>query len=149
MAFWAGMKLTNVPAYATDDNQAYFLFATDDDHGALSTNGNLHFIYSVAGTDYITDLGVTVAASTTYKLELRFDASRQISVFCNGVQKGLVTTATAGGATQSTSTTKSNAMTDDIDLIPLWVFSNMQVQLTRNLEIHYQKIQRYCLSRNT
>jgi hypothetical protein len=142
MSFWAGMKLTNVPAYATDDNQAYFLFATDDDHGALTTNGNLHFIYSVAGTDFITDLGVTVAASTTYKLELRFDASRQISVFCNGVQKGLVTTATAGGATQSTATTKSNAMTDDIDLIPYMGVQQHAGSITRNLEMHYQKIQR-------
>ena len=33
-------------------------------------------------------------------------------------QYGLVTSATAGGTTQSTASTKSNAMSDDTDLIP-------------------------------
>jgi len=117
-AIWAGLKLTEVGAYATDANQAYFLYATDDDLGALTTNGNLHFVYSVGGTDYITNLGITVTASTIYKLRIVFDENRKISVFVNNVQYGLVTTATAGGGTQSVSTTKSLAMTDDIDLLP-------------------------------
>ena len=117
-AIWAGLKLTEVGAYATDANQAYFLYATDDDLGALTTNGNLHFVYSVGGTDYITNLGITVTANTVYRLRIAFDENRKISVFVNNVQYGLVTTATAGGGTQSVSTTKSLAITDDIDLLP-------------------------------
>ena len=63
-AIWAGLKLTEVAEYATDADQAYFLYATNDDLGALTSNGNLHFVYSVGGTDYITDLGVAVTTNT-------------------------------------------------------------------------------------
>ena len=98
------MKLTTTGSYATDNDQAYFLYATDDDLGALTTNGNLHFVYSIGGTDYITDLGVTVTADTVYRLKLAFDENRKISVFVNDIQYGLTstpTTTTAGGVTES------------------------------------------------
>jgi hypothetical protein len=120
-AIWAGLKLTEVGAYATDANQAYFLYATDDDLGALTTNGNLHFVYSVSGVDYITDLGIAVAASTVYKLRISIDETRRISVFVGNTQYGLTstpTTTTAGGVTETNSRKKSLIMTDDIDLLP-------------------------------
>ena len=119
MAFWFGYKLTNTGAYATDVDQAYFLYASNDDLGALTTNGNLHFIYSVSGTDYITDLGIAIQSDTLYRLKIEFDANRQISVFVNSVQYGLVTTATAGGATQSVTKTKSLAITSSAEFIPV------------------------------
>jgi len=118
-SFWAGLKLTEVGVYATDADQAYFLYSTDDtDIGALTTNGNLHFIYSVGGVDYITDLGIAVAASTVYRLRIVFDENRQVSAYVNNIRYGLTTATTAGGVTQSVSTTKSLAMTDNIDLLP-------------------------------
>jgi len=140
-SMWSGLKLTEVGAYATDANQAYFLYASDDDQGALTTNGNLHFVYSVAGTDYITDLGITVAASTVYRLRISIDENRKISVFVNNKQYGLVTTATAGGATQSVNTTRSLAMTDDIDLFP---FIGVQTHTTssKGIQVGYVKISR-------
>jgi hypothetical protein len=137
----AGLKLTNAGAYATDDNQAYFLYASDDDHGALATNANLHFVYSVAGTDYITDLGVAVAASTIYKLRIIIDSNRQAAVFINGVQYGLATTVVAGGTTQSSSTTLSNALTNDIDLIP-YVGVQAHAASAKQITLCYEKISR-------
>ena len=85
-SFWAGLKLTNVPVYATDANQAYFLYASDDDQGALETNTNLHFVYSVGGTDYITDLGIVVAAATSgnvgiYKLRIVIDNKYSSAIY--------------------------------------------------------------------
>jgi len=118
MSFWAGLKLTNTPVYATDADQAYFLYSSNDDMGSLTTNGKLHFVYSVGGTDYITDLDIAVAASTIYRFRIEFDSSRKIKIYVNETQYGLVTSATAGGAEQSYSQQKSLAMTDDIDLIP-------------------------------
>ena len=141
ISFWAGLKLTNVPTYATDDDQAYFLYASDDDQGALTTNANLHFVYSVGGTDYITDLGIAVAASTIYKLRIVIDNHRQLAVYVNGVQYGLVTTATAGGATQSTTTTLSNALTNDIDLIP-YVGVQGLTGSAKQITLCYEKISR-------
>ena len=140
-AIWAGLKLTEVGTYATDANQAYFLYAANDDLGALTTNGNLHFVYSVGGTDYITNLGITVTTNTVYRLRISFDENRKISVFVNNVQYGLVTTATAGGGTQSISTTKSLAMTDDIDLVP---FVGIQTLTTasRGMQVGYVKLSR-------
>lgn len=146
-SFWAGFKLTNVPAYATDADQAYFLYASDDTHGSLTTNANLHFVYSVGGTDYITDLGIAVATAATsgnggiYKLRIVIDNNRQVSVYVNGVQYGLVTTSTAGGATQSTSTTLSNALTNDIDLIP-YVGVQTLTGSAKQITLCYEKISR-------
>ena len=120
---WAGLKLTNTQAYATDDDQAYFAYgSTDDDTGALTTNANLHFVYSIGGTDYITDLGIVVAAATNYRLGIQIDSDRKVSAWVNGVQYGLATTAVAGGTTASpasgTEASLSVALTDDKDFIP-------------------------------
>ena len=140
-SFWAGLKLTNTGVYATDANQAYFLYASDDDQGALTTNGDLHFVYSVANTDYVTDLGIAVAASTIYKLRIVVDSDRKVTVYVNETQYGLVTSATAGGATQSTTTQKSNAMTNDIDLIP-FVGLQSHSAAADTITLCYEKISR-------
>ena len=127
---WAGLKLTNDQLPQTDANQAYFYFATDETNGqVLSTYTPLYFIYSIAGADYLTNLGITVAASTNYHLKIAMDSNRKLSVFVNGEQYGLATTATTtfDGTTSVTGTTqatidnrtqKSTAMTNDINLIP-------------------------------
>ena len=116
--FWAGLKLTNTDVYATDANQAYFVFGSDDDSGALTTNANLHFVYSIADADYVTDLGIAVAASTNYRLGITFDSDRKVSVWVNGVQYSLATTVVTGGTATGKGTQKSVALTDNIDLIP-------------------------------
>lgn len=140
-SFWAGLKLTEVPTYATDADQAYFLYATDNDQGALTTNANLHFVYSVGDTDYITDLGIAVAVSTIYKLRIVIDNHRQVAIYVNGVQYGLVTTSTAGGSTQSTTTTLSNALTNDVDLIP-YVGVQALTGSVKQITLCYEKISR-------
>ena len=70
--------MINAGDYTNDNDQAYFLYATDDDIGTITNNGNLHFIYSIGGTDYVTDLGVAVTVDTVYRLKLAFDENRQI-----------------------------------------------------------------------
>jgi len=127
---WAGLKLTSDQLPQTDANQAYFYFATDATVGqVLSTYTPWYFIYSIAGVDYLTNLGITVAASTNYHFKITMDSDRKLSVFVNGEQYGLATTAITAfdGTTSVTGTTqatidnriqKSIALTDDIDLIP-------------------------------
>ena len=127
---WAGLKLTNDQLPQTDANQAYFYFATDETVGqVLSTYTPLYFIYSIAGADYLTNTGITVEASTNYHLKITTDSDRKLSIFVNGEQYGLATTATTtfDGTTSVTGTTqttidnrsqKSVALTDDINLIP-------------------------------
>jgi hypothetical protein len=140
-AFFAGMKLTDTGAYATDNHQAYFLYATDNDLGALTTNGNLQFIYSISGDDYKTDLGITVAAGTVYRLKIAFDENRKMSVFVNGVQYGLATTVSAGGVTEANSTQKSLAMSTAGNMIPVVGVQNLAAS-ARNLYCHYVKLSR-------
>jgi hypothetical protein len=140
-SFWAGLKLTNTGVYTTDINQAYFLYSTDDDQGSLTTNANLHFVYSVAGTDYITDLGIVVAASSIYIFRIIIDSDRKIMVFVNESQYGLVTSSTAGGTTQSTTTQKSNALTNDINLIPYVGIQSLS-SAALSITLCYEKISR-------
>ena len=117
---WAGLKLTNDQLIATDANQAFFKFQTDATNSeAFDDYTLLHFVHSIGGTDYISALPITVAASTIYHLKITFDSSRQMSIFVNGVQYNITSTSgSTGGTAVTTGTTKSAAMTDDIDLIP-------------------------------
>jgi hypothetical protein len=143
MTWYAGLKLTNTDAYATDDDQAYFLYSSNDDSGALTTNANLHFVYSIGGTDFITDLGIPVAAATTYRLAVSIDSDRKASVFVDGVQYSVVTTSTAGGAEASPSkgVVKTPALTNDVDLIP-YLGVVARTSSAKALIIIYEKISR-------
>ena len=118
---WAGLKLTNVPELATDADQAYFNFLTDADNSGQSFTDftKLHFVYSVNGTDYISQLPITVAADTVYHLKLEIDSDRKIAIFVNGIQYYVTSTSgSTGGTAVTTGTTKSGALKNDVDLIP-------------------------------
>ena len=118
---WAGIKLTNAPELATDDDQAFFNFLTDADNSgqAFTDFTKLHFVYSVGGTDYISQLPITVAANTIYHLKMEIDSDRKIAIFVNGIQYNVTSTSgSTGGTAVTTGTTKSGALKNDVDLIP-------------------------------
>ena len=123
---WAGLKLTNVPVLATDADQAFFEFGTDADNSgqAFTDFTKLHFVYSVNGTDYISQLPITVAANTNYHLKIKVDSDRKATIFVNGIQYNVSNTAGSTGGTAVTAVepgkqaTLSNALTDDKDFIP-------------------------------
>ena len=92
---WAGLKLTSDPTVATDDDQAYFRFSTDD------TDTNWEIVNSIGGTDTTADSGVAVAASTNYYFRIEIDSARKAHYFINNKEVYV-----------------STAMTNDIDLIP-------------------------------
>jgi len=142
---WAGLKLTNVPEVATDANQAYFNFLTDADNSGQSYTDftKLHFVYSIADTDYISQLPITVAANTPYHLKMEIDSDRKIAIFVNGIQYNVTSTSgSTGGTAVTTGTTKSTALTDDIDLIP---YNGIEANAgaAEALNTHY-----ICMSRN-
>jgi hypothetical protein len=141
MGFWAGMKLTNTPVYATDDDQAYFIYDSTDDSGALTTNANLHFVYSIDDTDYISDLGIAVAAATTYRLAITIDSDRKVSAWVNGVQYSLTDATTAGGVDTGKGVVKSLALDDDHDLIP-YVGVIARTGAAKTLHLASQKMSR-------
>ena len=93
---YAGLKLANGDTTATDANQAYWMFKTG------VAGGNWQLITSNAGTDTVTDSGVTAAVSTQYKLEIKINANQVVTGYINGRPVG------------STATTVAN----NIDLIP-------------------------------
>ena len=140
-SIFAGLKLTDTGVYATDTDQAYFVSGTDDDLGAFTSNGNLHFVYSIANTDYISDLGITLAADTTYRLKIKIDSNRQVSVFVNGVQYSLTSATTAGGVDTGKGTTVSTALTTNKALIPI-IGVRAHAGSARALRVHYEKISR-------
>ena len=118
---WAGLKKSNVPEVATDTEQAYFTFLTDASNSGQSMTDfeKLHFVHSIGGTDYISRLPITVAASTNYHLKVSFDSDRKLSIFVNGVQYNITTTSgSTGGTLVTQGNTKSAAITNDVDLIP-------------------------------
>ena len=118
---WAGLKLTNVQECATDDDSAFFAFGTDADNSgqAFDDFTKLHFCHSVADTDYISVLPITVAASTNYHLKIKFDSDRKMEIFVDGEQYNVTSTSgSTGGTAVTKGTTKSGAMTNDVDFIP-------------------------------
>jgi len=147
---WAGLKLTNVPEVATDANQAYFTFLTDADNSGQSMSDftKLHFVHSIANTDYISQLPITVAANTPYHLKIEIDSDRKATIFVNGIQYNITSTSGSTGGTAVTSVqpgtaaTKSAALTDDVDFIP---YNGIEANAgaAEALNTHY-----ICMSRN-
>ncbi len=83
---WAGLKLTNTPTAATDDDSAYFRYQNG------VNGGNWQALYSIGGTDSAVDTGVAAAASTEYHFRITIDSSRIARFYLNGT---LVATSTA------------------------------------------------------
>jgi len=146
---WAGLKLTNVVECATDANSAFFAFGTDADNAgqAFTDFTKLHFSHSIANTDYISVLPITVAASTNYHLKIVFDSDRKLTIYVNGVQYNITSTAGSTGGTAVTAVqpgtvaTKSAAMTNDIDLIPYIGIENCDAAAAV-LNVQYEAISR-------
>ena len=139
---WAGLKLTNDQLIATDANQAFFKFQTDADHSeTFTTFSNLHFIYSIADDDYVTDLGITVEAGTVYRLKIVINKTREVSVFVNEKQYGLTQTPNVSGNTQSDANKKSLALTASIPLKP-YIGIETGTTTAKSLNVIYQKISR-------
>ena len=92
---WAGLKLTNTPTVATDADQAYFRFSTDD------SDTNWEIVNSVGGTDTTHDSGVAVSASTVYYFRIEIDSDRKAHYFIDNKEVYV-----------------SGAMTNDKDFIP-------------------------------
>lgn len=145
---WAGLKLTNDQLIATDADQAFFKFQTDATNSeAFSDYTLLHFVHSIGGTDYISALPITVAANTTYHLRIDIDSDRKATIWVNGVQYNVTSTAGSTGGTAVTAVspgsdvTKTAALTDDVDLIP-YIGIEAGAAAAEALDVHYQGISR-------
>lgn len=81
---WAGLKLTNTDAIATDDNSAFFRYEAGVGSGQWQCN-----VSNVddATDDQTTNSGVTVAVDTQYHLMIVIDASRIPRFYINGALK--------------------------------------------------------------
>jgi len=158
---WAGLKLTNDQLPQTDADQAYFYYASDTTNGQLIDDYSpWYFIYSVNGTDYLTNTGISVAADTNYHFKISIDSDRKPSIFVNGVQYSVTQTAITAfdgstsvtGTTQATiaanysatnaNTQKGAALKNDVDLIPYIGIEN-GAAAAEVLNVHYQAISRH------
>ena len=145
---WAGLKLTNDQVVATDDDQAYFKFQTDATASEAFTDfTKLHFVHSIGGTDYISQLPITVAATTPYHLKIVIDSDRKATIFVNGIQYNITTTSGSTGGTAVTAVqpskavVKSAALTNDVDFIP-YIGIEAGDGAAEALNVHYQAISR-------
>ena len=141
---WAGLKLTNDQLVATDDDQAYFKYQTDATNSEAFTDfTKWHFVHSIGGTDFISQLPITVATNTPYHLKITIDSDRKASIFVNGEQYNVTTTSgSTGGTAVTKGTTPSGALTDDVDLIP-YVGIEAGAAAAEAVNVHY-----VCCSRN-
>ncbi len=92
---WAGLKLTNTPTAATDNDSVYLRYQNG------VNGGRWQALYSIANADTAVDTGIPVALSTEYHVRIAIDAARVARVYLNGL---LVATTTA--------------LTDATDFIP-------------------------------
>ena len=140
---WAGLKLTNDQLVATDANQAFFKFQTDATNSEAFTDfTKWHFVHSIGGTDYISQLPITVAANTIYHFKIEIDSDRKLSIFVDGQQYNITSTSgSTGGTAVTTGTTKSAALTDDVDFIP-YIGIEAGAGAAEAVDVHYQCISR-------
>jgi|TARA_R110000744_G_scaffold253256_2_gene368920 hypothetical protein len=140
---WSGLKLTNDQLIVTDADQAYFKFQTDATNSeAFSDFTLLHFVHSIADTDYISALPITVAADTQYHLKIEINSDRKAAIYVNGVQYNVTTTSgSTGGTAVTTGTERTAALTNDVDLIP-YIGVETGAGSAKALKVHAQAISR-------
>ena len=145
---WAGLKLTNDQLVATDANQIFFKYQTDATNSeAFSDYSYWHLVHSIGGTDYISQIPVTVAADTPYHLKIAIDSDRKATCFINGVQYNITSTSGSTGGTAVTAVqpgvaaAKTAALTDDIDFIP-YIGIEAGAAAAEVLNVHYTAISR-------
>ena len=145
---WAGLKLTNDQLVATDNNQIFFKFQTDATNSeAFSDFTYWHLVHSIGGTDYISQIPVTVAADTPYHLKIVIDSDRKATCFINGVQYNVTSTAGSTGGTAVTAVqpgvaaAKTAALTNDTDFIP-YIGIEAGAAAAEAINVHYQSISR-------
>ena len=146
---WAGLKLTNDQLVATDANQIFFKFQTDATNSeAFSDYSYWHLVHSIGGTDYISQIPVTVAADTPYHLKIVIDSDRKATCFINGVQYNVTSTSGSTGGTAVTAVqpgvaaAKTAALTNDVDLIP-YIGIEAGAAAAEAVNVHYQAISRH------
>lgn len=76
---WAGLKLTNAEAKATDDDQVYFRYEDD------VNSGKMEVIDSIGGTDVSTDTGILVTIDQNLHMRIVIDEARVARCYLNGV----------------------------------------------------------------
>ncbi len=145
---WAGLKLTNDQLVATDDDQIFFKFQSDATNSeAFTTFANWHLVHSIGGTDYISKLPIAAAANTPYHLKIAIDSDRKATIFVNGVQYNITSTAGSTGGTAVTAVeagkaaTKSAALTNDVDLIP-YIGIEAGAAAAEAVDVHWTSISR-------
>ena len=139
---WAGLKLTNDQLIVTDADQAFFKFQTDATNSeAFSDFTLLHFVHSIADTDYISALPITVAADTQYHLKIVIDSDRKAAIYVNGIQYNVTTTAGSTGGTAVTTGTEKTAALTEADLIP-YIGVETGTGGAKALKVHSQAISR-------
>jgi hypothetical protein len=145
---WAGLKLTNDQLVATDANQIFFKFQTDATNSeAFSDYSYWHLVHSIGGTDYISQIPVTVAADTPYHLKIAIDSDRKATCFINGVQYNVTSTSGSTGGTAVTAVqpgvaaAKTAALTNDVDFIP-YIGIEAGAAAAEAINVHYQAISR-------
>ena len=140
---WSGLKLTNDQLIITDADQAYFKFQTDATNSeAFSDFTLLHFVHSIADTDYISALPITVAADTQYHLKIEINSDRKAAIYVNGVQYNVTTTSgSTGGTAVTTGIERTAALTNDVDLIP-YIGVETGTGGAKALKVHAQAISR-------
>lgn len=116
--YWAGLKLSNTPVIATDADQVFFRFSTDD------SNTTWNVVNSIGGVDVSTDSGVNVTVDTNYRFRITIDSSRIAKFYIND---NLVHT--------------TNSLTNDVDLIPYVGVQALGVA-TREVHVGYEKMSR-------
>jgi hypothetical protein len=114
---WAGLKLTNTPTAATDNDQVFLRYE------AGVSSGSWVLWYSIGGTDVSVVLGA-VAVSTRYHIKVVIDSARIAKVYLNGVLAGTTT-----------------ALTDATDLIP-YIGVQTTTTAARVLTVYHQGIGR-------
>jgi len=140
---WAGLKLTNDQLVATDADQVFFKYQTDATNSETFTDfAKWHFVHSIGNTDYISALPITVAANTLYHFKIEIDSDRKASIFVNGQQYNVTSTSgSTGGTAVTTGTTKTAALTDDVDFIP-YIGIEAGAAAAEAVNVHYTAISR-------
>jgi hypothetical protein len=142
---WAGLKQTFDQLLTEDDHQLFFKFQTDSVNSEVFKDfTKLHFIHSISGVHYVSELPITIDVDTVYNLRITIDSNKLARIFVNGIQYNI--THDIGSSPYGSTVINGDIPSTELsglNLIPyIGIENGNSLGTSKLLNVYYQKMSR-------
>jgi len=140
---WGGLKQTFDQLLTENSTKLFFKFQSDSTNSELFKDfTKLHFIHSISGVHYVSELPITIDIDTVYNLRITIDSNKLARIFVNGIQYNI--TRDIGSSPYGSTVTEGDIPSTELSGVNLIPYIGVQTETaaSKTLNVYYQKMSR-------